>query len=190
MGSNTISDLHRQIYQLYMMQPVPTFSPIINNHLPTTLPAHFNPYYGFFPLPKVIYPEADHHNLFSGESSKEKTVFCKTKLPYSPYVAMIGRCILRSVNHQLVLTDIYKSMWESNPHMRDHTSLAWKMTVRRNLSENGCFVKVNRTRKSGADFKRAGRELLWTVHPACIADFQRGDFDKTRSKLMIGHYNA
>lgn len=189
MTFHTISDLHKQIYHLYMLQPVPTFSPI-GHHLPTTLPTHLNPYYGLFPLPRAIYPETDHHNLFSGEPSTKKTDSRKTKLPYSPYVAMIGRCILKSVDHQLVLTEIYQSMWDRYPHMRDHMSLSWKMTVRRNLSENDCFVKVNRTGKTRADFKRVARGLLWTIHPACIADFQRGDFDKTRSKLMIGRYNA
>jgi len=93
---------------------------------------------------------------------------------HNSYVAMIAKAILSSPDNRLPLTDIYDFI---NDAFFQHRSFddgkAWRNNIRHHLSVNDCFVKVG---------SRCGRSRgsLWTIHPACVEAFRRGDYRQRR----------
>ncbi|CAH1781837.1 unnamed protein product, partial [Owenia fusiformis] len=51
---------------------------------------------------------------------------------------------------------------------------AWRNSIRHNLSLNECFIKAGR-----AD---SGKGNYWSIHPACIEDFSKGDYRKRNAR--------
>ena len=45
-----------------------------------------------------------------------------------------------------------------------------KLYVRYNLSTNECFIKKGRA--------PSGRGFYWAIHPACVEDFDKGEFNR------------
>ena len=117
----------------------------------------------FLPLPTTTNP------------SSAKPAYC--------FIGLISRCILKSSERRLKLTEIYKSLWDEYPYFHKNTS--WKHSIRRNLSLNACFVKSDWSKKMLEDFQPQSKDIQWSVHPACIKDFERGEYDKTRIRMRI-----
>ena len=117
----------------------------------------------FLPLPTATDP------------SSAKPIYC--------FVGLISRCILKSSERRLKLTEIYQSIWDDYPYFHKRTS--WKLTIRKNLFKHDCFVKADWSNKMFGDFQAQGKDIQWSIHPACIKDFERGDYDKTRIRMRI-----
>ena len=96
--------------------------------------------------------------------------------PPQSYIALISVAILESSDRRLILTDIYQHVLDNHPYYRSSTC-AWRNSIRHNLSVNECFLKSGRA--------RSGRGFFWSVHEACIADFERGDFNRRQARSRV-----
>ena len=103
--------------------------------------------------------------------------------PTQCFIGLIARCILKSPERRLKLKEIYQSLWDEHPYFRKRKN--WQLSVRRNLTRHDCFVKTDWMKNMFGDFQPQGKDIRWSVHPACIKDFERGEFDKTRIRLRI-----
>ena len=99
----------------------------------------------------------------------------ESKPPHS-YIALIAVAILESSDRRLILADIYQHVLDNHPYYRSSTC-AWRNSIRHNLSVNECFMKSGRA--------RSGRGFFWSVHDACIADFERGDFNRRQARSRV-----
>ena len=93
------------------------------------------------------------------------------------YIALIARAILSSPSLRCCLKDIYSFIEEKCPHLPERSPNSWRNSVRHNLSLNDCFVKAIRCEN--------GKGNYWTIHPANLADFLRGDFRRRKAKARI-----
>lgn len=82
----------------------------------------------------------------SNPSSKDTQVFSKSS---HTYIALIAKVILSSPSQKLNLASIYRDIAEHFPHLISRGP-GWSHSVRRNLSVNDCFVKVNNVRTGEA----------------------------------------
>ena len=96
--------------------------------------------------------------------------------PPQSYIALIAIAILESSDRRLILADIYQHVLDNHPYYRSSTC-AWRNSIRHNLSVNECFLKSGRA--------RSGRGFFWSVHDACIADFERGDFNRRQARSRV-----
>ena len=96
--------------------------------------------------------------------------------PPQSYIALIAVAILESSDRRLILADIYQHALDNHPYYRSSTC-AWRNSIRHNLSVNECFLKSGRA--------RSGRGFFWSVHDACIADFERGDFNRRQARSRV-----
>lgn len=96
--------------------------------------------------------------------------------PPQSYIALIAAAILGSLEKRLILADIYHHVLDNHPYYRSSTC-AWRNSIRHNLSVNECFVKSGRA--------RSGRGFYWSVHEACVADFERGDFNRRQARSRV-----
>ncbi|XP_033749723.1 hepatocyte nuclear factor 3-gamma-like [Pecten maximus] len=125
-------------------------------------------------------------NSSSGSESENQEVFlsldksAKTNMagtsdakPAQSYIAMISMAILSSPAQKMLLCDIYQYIMD-NFRFYNNTKKAWRNSIRHNLSLNECFVKSGHSEN--------GKGHYWSIHPACIEDFSRGDFRRRQAR--------
>ena len=95
------------------------------------------------------------------------------KPPYS-YIALISMAILGSPDRRLVLGDIYENIRKRFAYYRLMREKAWRNSIRHNLSLNECFVKSGRAEN--------GKGHYWRIHPACVADFTKGNYCRRQAR--------
>ena len=101
------------------------------------------------------------------------------------YIAMIAKVLMDAPEKKLLLHELYQSIWDRFPLLHEKSG-SWKLTIRRNLAAHACFIKSDKTGKQESDVcGKHTKTAKWMIHEACIPDFARGDFDKTRIKLMV-----
>lgn len=93
--------------------------------------------------------------------------------PKHSYIALISMAILSNPSKKLLLGDIYNYIMQKWPYY-NNSDRAWRNSVRHNLSLNECFVKAGRADN--------GKGHYWTIHPACLPDFERGDFRRRQAR--------
>ena len=96
--------------------------------------------------------------------------------PIESYIQMIATVILESCDKRLLLSQIYEKIHEHWQKF-DMEGSTWKNSVRHNLSTNECFRKNGRA--------PTGRGYYWSIHPACIVMFKRGDFRRREAKRRV-----
>ena len=84
--------------------------------------------------------------------------------------------ILSSPEKKLVLADIYQYVLDNFPYFR-HRGQGWRNSIRHNLSLNDFFLKAGRAAN--------GKGHYWAIHPACVDDFQKGDFRRRRAQRKV-----
>ena len=101
--------------------------------------------------------------------------------PDESYVALIARAILSSPNYQMLLVDIYEWIIHQYPYFATLQSKAWRNSIRHNLSLNECFIRRQKSEN--------GRGYYWSIHPASLDAFLRGDFRRRQARLRAKHAN-
>ncbi|KAL5250488.1 hypothetical protein ACHWQZ_G016282 [Mnemiopsis leidyi] len=99
--------------------------------------------------------------------------------PAHSYVAIIAMAILESSGKKLVLSDIYKYILDKYPYFKNKGQ-GWRNSVRHNLSLNQCFAKAGRAEN--------GKGNYWTIHPANMDDFKKGDFRRRLTRRSRRKY--
>lgn len=93
------------------------------------------------------------------------------------YIALIAKAILSSHSLRCCLKEIYSFIEETFPDLPEKSPNSWRNSVRHNLSLNDCFLKASRC--------ESGKGNYWTIHPANLGDFLRGDFRRRKAKARI-----
>ncbi|KAK6188997.1 hypothetical protein SNE40_005057 [Patella caerulea] len=93
--------------------------------------------------------------------------------PSHSYIALISMSILNSPEKKVLLGDIYQYIMDNFPYYNNKEK-AWRNSIRHNLSLNECFIKSGRADN--------GKGNYWSIHPACIEDFSRGDFRRRQAR--------
>ena len=93
--------------------------------------------------------------------------------PHHSYIALISMAILASPEKKALLCDIYKFIMDSFQYYNNKEK-AWRNSIRHNLSLNECFVKNGRSDN--------GKGNYWSIHPACVEDFGKGDFRRRQAR--------
>ena len=96
--------------------------------------------------------------------------------PLESYVALVAKALMGSPSNQFVLGSIYDWLLEKYPYFRT-AKCAWRSSVRHALSTNECFMKNGRSKN--------GRGFLWAIHPLCLNDFRRGDFNRRQARKRV-----
>lgn len=81
---------------------------------------------------------------------------------------------MSSPEKRLLLGDIYKCISKKYAYYRYIHDKAWKNSIRHNLSLNECFIKNGRSPDGKGNF--------WSIHPACVEDFKKGDFRRRQAR--------
>ncbi|KAI0217974.1 hypothetical protein LSAT2_030256 [Lamellibrachia satsuma] len=103
----------------------------------------------------------------------DRTMTTSDKKPAMSYMTMIAMAILDAPQKRSLLNDIYEFVIRHFPYY-ERCKSAWRNSVRHNLSVNECFVKSGRA--------PSGRGFYWAIHPACLDDFKRGDFNRRQAR--------
>ncbi|XP_052278576.1 LOW QUALITY PROTEIN: forkhead box protein L1-like [Dreissena polymorpha] len=106
--------------------------------------------------------------------------------PTHSYIALISMAILSVPERKMLLCDIYQYIMDTFEYYNNEEK-PWRNSIRHNLSLNECFIKAGRSDNGKGNF--------WTIHPACIDDFARGDFRRRQArrrakkcmKIVSGH---
>lgn len=123
------------------------------------------------------------------------------------YIEMIATAILSSPERRLVLGEIYDHIAARLPTYFRSTATTtmkahggggqresnWKNSVRHNLSLNACFVKSRPSSagvRGGSDSGGRNRGSFWSVHPACVEEFSRGNFRRRLARKRISRRTA
>lgn len=93
--------------------------------------------------------------------------------PSHSYIGLIAMAILNSRQRKLVLSGIYQWILDHYAYFRSRGP-GWRNSIRHNLSLNDCFIKSGRSSN--------GKGHYWTVHPANLDDFLKGDFRRRRAQ--------
>ena len=96
--------------------------------------------------------------------------------PQHSYIGLIAMAILSNPEKKLVLADIYQYVLDNFPYFR-HRGQGWRNSIRHNLSLNDFFLKAGRAAN--------GKGHYWAIHPACVDDFQKGDFRRRRAQRKV-----
>jgi len=96
--------------------------------------------------------------------------------PAHSYIGLIALAILSTPEKRLVLSDIYQWILDNYVYFRQHSS-GWRNSIRHNLSLNDCFMKTGRSAN--------GKGHYWTIPPANMTDFVRGDFRRRRAQRRV-----
>ena len=100
----------------------------------------------------------------------------KAGKPSESHVELISRAIMESSEQRLILADIYQYIYDNYPYFQT-APRGWRNTVRYNLSTNECFIKKGRA--------PSGRGFYWAIHPACVEDFQKGEFNRRLARQRV-----
>ena len=100
----------------------------------------------------------------------------KAGKPSESHVELISRAIMESSEQRLILEDIYQYIYDNYPYFQT-APRGWRNTVRYNLSTNECFIKKGRA--------PSGRGFHWAIHPACVEDFQKGEFNRRLARQRV-----
>lgn len=100
----------------------------------------------------------------------------KLKSPGLSYIALISMAIQSCASKKMLLSEIYSWISENYPYyqMKDKS---WRNSIRHNLSLNECFVKSGRSEN--------GKGNYWSIHPANIEDFSKGDYRRRRARRQV-----
>ncbi|CAB02761.2 Fork-head domain-containing protein [Caenorhabditis elegans] len=101
---------------------------------------------------------------------------CQQPKPQHSYIGLIAMAILSSPQKKMVLAEVYEWIMNEYPYFRSRGA-GWRNSIRHNLSLNDCFVKAGRAAN--------GKGHYWAVHPACVKDFERGDFRRRRAQRKV-----
>ena len=96
--------------------------------------------------------------------------------PAHSYIGLIALAILSTPERRLVLSDIYQWILDNYNYFHNRGS-GWRNSIRHNLSLNDCFMKAGRSAN--------GKGHYWTIHPANLEDFLRGDFRRRRAQRRV-----
>lgn len=111
--------------------------------------------------------------------------------PTVSYVALIALAIQSSKHKKIRLSDIYNWITLNFPFFKSIRNQSWRNSIRHNLSLNECFIKVDKKYHNVDDSvsKTSPKGHYWTIHPANLEDFSRGDFRRrmARMKAKICH---
>ena len=137
-------------------------------------PFQAGPSFLSFPLPLRSYHAPYYMNQRNVETEGQT---CPK--PNHSYIGLIAMAILKAPERKLVLSDIYTWIADNFEYFRTRGP-GWKNSIRHNLSLNDCFIKVGRCPN--------GKGHYWSVHPANVSDFMRGDFRRRRAQQKVrGH---
>lgn len=164
--SLALADRMRQLSSLHLPFPAP-FPPFLAQGPPSMpLLAHrFSP-----PADLALFPMAKlDPRLF-------RMPFPEEPKPQHSYIGLISMGILSNPDKKLVLADIYQYILDNYLYFR-HRGPGWRNSIRHNLSLNDCFIKSGRAAN--------GKGHYWAVHPACVQDFQKGDFRRRRAQRKV-----
>ena len=100
----------------------------------------------------------------------------KAGKPSESHVELISRAIMESSEQRLILADIYQYIYDNYPFFQ-RAPRGWRNTVRYNLSTNECFIKKGRA--------PSGRGFYWAIHPACVEDLQKGEFNRCLARQRV-----
>ncbi|KAK6188998.1 hypothetical protein SNE40_005058 [Patella caerulea] len=109
----------------------------------------------------------------SPSSSLSVSPTTSSEKPAHSYIALISMSILNSPEKKVLLGDIYQYIMDNFPYYNNKEK-AWRNSIRHNLSLNECFIKSGRADN--------GKGNYWSIHPACIEDFSRGDFRRRQAR--------
>jgi len=160
--------------RMRLLHPLTSYNPY-PSHLPSLLPPGLPALPGlaprFGPPPDLaMFPYAKFDpRLF-------RIPFPDEPKPQHSYIGLISMAILSSADKKLVLADIYQYILDNFPYFR-HRGPGWRNSIRHNLSLNDCFIKSGRAAN--------GKGHYWAVHPACVEDFQKGDFRRRRAQRKV-----
>lgn len=119
----------------------------------------------------------DAHSLCAGSPiSESSTPDGDGKKPTESYIALIARAILSVRDQKMLLCDIYQHIMDNYPFYRNNEK-SWRNSIRHNLSLNECFIKNGRSND--------GRGNFWSIHPANLEDFIRGDFRRRKARRRV-----
>ncbi|KAI5696650.1 hypothetical protein M8J75_015845 [Diaphorina citri] len=96
--------------------------------------------------------------------------------PQHSYIGLIAMAILSSPEMKLVLSDIYQYILDNYSYFRTRGP-GWRNSIRHNLSLNDCFIKAGRSAN--------GKGHYWSIHPANVDDFKKGDFRRRKAQRKV-----
>lgn len=140
-------------------QPMPQ---ICSNYPAAAAAALMGPYGPRLALSMSLF----HNRVFQPEEPK----------PQHSYIGLIAIAILNSPECKLVLSDIYQYILDNYPYFRTRGP-GWRNSIRHNLSLNDCFVKAGRSAN--------GKGHYWSIHPANLEDFKKGDFRRRKAQRKV-----
>ncbi|XP_052791887.1 forkhead box protein fkh-2-like [Mya arenaria] len=106
------------------------------------------------------------------KASRAKSAEADDK-PSHSYIALISMAILSTSDQKMLLSDIYQYIMD-NFEFYNNEEKPWRNSIRHNLSLNECFIKAGRSDN--------GKGNYWTIHPACLEDFSKGDFRRRQAR--------
>ncbi|XP_045216637.2 forkhead box protein D5-C-like isoform X2 [Mercenaria mercenaria] len=115
-------------------------------------------------------------NKSANSLNSELNMDSDLKSPGLSYIALISMAIQSSDSKKMLLSEIYHWISEHFPYyqMKDKS---WRNSIRHNLSLNECFVKSGRSEN--------GKGNYWSIHPANIEDFSKGDYRRRRARRQV-----
>uniref|UniRef100_A0A1I8A3Q9 Fork-head domain-containing protein n=1 Tax=Steinernema glaseri TaxID=37863 RepID=A0A1I8A3Q9_9BILA len=96
--------------------------------------------------------------------------------PQHSYIGLIAMAILSTPEQKMVLSEIYQWIVEQYPYFQ-RRGPGWRNSIRHNLSLNDCFIKAGRCAN--------GKGHYWSIHPANLNDFKKGDFRRRRAQKKV-----
>ncbi len=96
--------------------------------------------------------------------------------PGLSYIALISKAIQSCPAKRMLLCEIYHWIVDKYPfyQLQDRS---WRNSIRHNLSLNECFIKAGRSEN--------GKGNYWSIHPANVEDFFKGDFRRRRARRRV-----
>ena len=172
---------YQQFSTIYSLALADRMRQLSSLHLP--FPAPFPPFLAQGPpsMPLLAHrfsPPADlaHFPMAKLDPRLFRMPFPEEPKPQHSYIGLISMAILSNPDKKLVLADIYQYILDNYLYFR-HRGPGWRNSIRHNLSLNDCFIKSGRAAN--------GKGHYWAVHPACVQDFQKGDFRRRRAQRKV-----
>jgi hypothetical protein len=124
---------------------------------------------------KISKSEDEETTSSSDTDDTDQSSSRKSKPSYS-YIALISIAIQSFPEKKMLLSEIYQWITETFQYytMKDRS---WRNSIRHNLSLNECFIKSGRSEN--------GKGNYWSIHPANMEDFSRGDFRRRRARRRV-----